>query len=47
MKVCKEDEYLQKQQLTEKLKKVLILCGNGGSMVPKDVMNEYYRKGLN
>ena len=46
VKVCKEDEYLQKQQLTEKLKKVLILCGNGGSMVPKDVMNEYYRKGL-
>ena len=27
VKVCKEDEYLQKLQLTEKVKKVLILCG--------------------
>lgn len=46
VKVCKEDEYLQKLQLTEKVKKVLILCGNGGSMVPNDIMDEYYRKGL-
>lgn len=28
LNVCKaENEYLQKQQLTEKVKKVLILCG--------------------
>ncbi|HDR4860084.1 MULTISPECIES: D-serine ammonia-lyase [Bacillus cereus group] len=47
VKVCKEDEYLQKQQLTEKVKKgTHIVWGTGGSMVPKDVMNEYYRKGL-
>lgn len=47
VKVYKEDEYLQKQQLTEKVKKgTHIVWGTGGSMVPKDVMNEYYRKGL-
>ncbi|HFJ9424385.1 D-serine ammonia-lyase [Bacillus cereus] len=47
VKVCKKDEYLQKQQLTEKVKKgTHIVWGTGGSMVPKDVMNEYYRKGL-
>ncbi|ARX65716.1 D-serine ammonia-lyase [Bacillus thuringiensis] len=47
VKVCKEDEHLQKQQLTEKVKKgTHIVWGTGGSMVPKDVMNEYYRKGL-
>ena len=47
VKVYKVDEYLQKQQLTEKVKKgTHIVWGTGGSMVPKDVMNEYYRKGL-
>ncbi len=48
VKVCKEDEYLQKLQLTEKVKKRYSYCvGNGGSMVPNDIMDEYYRKGLN
>ncbi|PEL51848.1 D-serine ammonia-lyase [Bacillus toyonensis] len=45
--VCKEDEYLQKQQLTETVKKgTHIVWGTGGSMVPEDVMNGYYKKGL-
>lgn len=47
VKVCKEDEYLQKQQLIEKMKKgTHIVWGTGGSMVPKDVMNGYYKKSL-
>ncbi|MBL2347267.1 D-serine ammonia-lyase, partial [Klebsiella pneumoniae] len=47
VKVCKEDEYLQKLQLTEKVKKgTHIVWGTGGSMVPNDTMDEYYRKGL-
>ncbi|ALQ67456.1 MULTISPECIES: D-serine ammonia-lyase [Bacillus cereus group] len=47
VKVCKEDAYLQKQQLTEKMKKgTHIVWGTGGSMVPEDVMNGYYKKGL-
>ncbi|MGE7846833.1 D-serine ammonia-lyase [Bacillus cereus] len=47
VKVCKEDEYLQKLQLTEKVKKgTHIVWGTGGSMVPNDIMDEYYRKGL-
>ncbi|PEC83226.1 D-serine ammonia-lyase [Bacillus cereus] len=46
VKVCKEDKYLQKQQLTEKMKKgTHIVWGTGGSMVPEDVMNGYYKKG--
>ncbi|PGK37894.1 D-serine ammonia-lyase [Bacillus anthracis] len=47
VKVCKKDEYLQKQQLMGKMKKgTHIVWGTGGSMVPKDVMNEYYKRGL-
>ncbi|MEJ9112489.1 D-serine ammonia-lyase [Bacillus paramobilis] len=46
VKVCKEDGYLQKQQLTEKMKKgTHIVWGTGGSMVPEDVMNGYYKTG--
>ncbi|MGE6536859.1 D-serine ammonia-lyase [Bacillus luti] len=46
VKACKEDEYLQKQQLTEKMKTgTHIVWGTGGSMVPKDVMSGYYKKG--
>ncbi|MEI2315685.1 D-serine ammonia-lyase [Bacillus paramobilis] len=46
VKVCKEGEYLKKQQLTEKMKKgTHIVWGTGGSMVPKDVMNGYYKTG--
>ncbi|EEK79472.1 D-serine ammonia-lyase [Bacillus cereus] len=46
VKVCKKDGYLQKQQLTEKMKKgTHIVWGTGGSMVPKDVMNGYYKTG--
>ncbi|PEE81982.1 D-serine ammonia-lyase [Bacillus toyonensis] len=46
--VCKnENEYLQKQQLTETVKKgTHIVWGTGGSMVPEDVMSGYYKKGL-
>ncbi|HHT7191137.1 TPA: D-serine ammonia-lyase [Bacillus cereus] len=47
LNVCKvENEYLQKQQLTEKVKKgTHIVWGTGGSMVPEDVMDGYYKKG--
>ncbi|MGE7860934.1 D-serine ammonia-lyase [Bacillus mobilis] len=46
VKVCKEDAYIQKQQLTEKMKKSThIVWGTGGSMVPEDVMNGYYKTG--
>lgn len=46
VKVCKEGEYLKKQQLTEKMKKgTHIVWGTGGSMVPEDVMNGYYKTG--
>ncbi|MDA2137804.1 D-serine ammonia-lyase [Bacillus cereus group sp. Bc256] len=46
VKVCTEDGYLQKQQLTEKMKKgTHIVWGTGGSMVPEDVMDGYYKKG--
>lgn len=34
-----------KQQLTEKMKKgTHIVWGTGGSMVPEDVMDGYYKK---
>ncbi|MFC9449666.1 D-serine ammonia-lyase [Bacillus cereus] len=47
VKVCKEDEYLKKKQLIEKVTKgTHIVWGTGGSMVPQDVMNDYYKKGL-
>ncbi|PGO32766.1 D-serine ammonia-lyase [Bacillus cereus] len=47
LNVCKaENEYLQKQHLTEKVKKgTHIVWGTGGSMVPEDVMSGYYKKG--
>ncbi|HGA0511867.1 TPA: D-serine ammonia-lyase [Bacillus pacificus] len=46
VKVCKEDAYLQKQQLIEQVKKgTHIVWGTGGSMVPEDVMNGYYKTG--
>ncbi|MGF9940720.1 D-serine ammonia-lyase [Bacillus anthracis] len=46
VKVCKEDAYLQEQQLMEKMKKgTHIVWGTGGSMVPEDVMNGYYKTG--
>ncbi|MDH7998804.1 D-serine ammonia-lyase [Bacillus cereus] len=46
VKVCKEDVYLQKQQLMEKMQKgTHIVWGTGGSMVPEDVMNGYYKTG--
>ncbi|WP_144649743.1 D-serine ammonia-lyase [Bacillus cereus] len=47
VKVFKEDTYLHKQQLTEKMKKgAHIVWGTGGSMVPEDVMNGYYKTGV-
>jgi len=46
VRVCKEDAYLQKQQLMEKMQKgTHIVWGTGGSMVPEDVMNGYYKTG--
>ncbi|EOO22662.1 MULTISPECIES: D-serine ammonia-lyase [Bacillus cereus group] len=47
LNVCKaENEYLQKQHLTKKVKKgTHIVWGTGGSMVPEDVMSGYYKKG--
>lgn len=46
VKVCKEDAYLQEKQLMEKMKKgTHIIWGTGGSMVPEDVMNGYYKTG--
>lgn len=49
MKLCKEGkEYLQKYNVTEKVNKgTHIVWGTGGSMVPKEVMMQYYQKGLN
>ncbi|MDZ5609518.1 D-serine ammonia-lyase [Bacillus pseudomycoides] len=41
-------EYLQKHNLTEKVNKgTHIVWGTGGSMVPEEVMMQYYQKGLN
>ncbi|WJE54338.1 D-serine ammonia-lyase [Bacillus cereus] len=49
MKLCKEGkEYLQKHNITEKVSKgTHIVWGTGGSMVPEEVMMQYYQKGLN
>lgn len=42
------NDYLVKQQLTEKMSKgTHIIWGTGGSMVPKEVMQQYYQKGSN
>ncbi|SCC15233.1 D-serine ammonia-lyase [Bacillus mycoides] len=48
LNVCKaENEYLQKYRLTEKVKNGNhIVWGTGGSMVPEDVMNGYYKTGV-
>ncbi|MFZ7946722.1 MULTISPECIES: D-serine ammonia-lyase [Bacillaceae] len=41
-------EYLQQHQLMEKMSKSThIIWGTGGNMVPKEIMAEYYQKGLN
>ncbi|OIK09438.1 D-serine ammonia-lyase [Bacillus sp. MUM 116] len=41
-------DYLLKHNLTEKMSKgTHIIWGTGGNMVPKDVMMDYYQKGLN
>ena len=46
VKVCKEDAYLQEQQLMKEMKKgTHIVWGTGGSMVPEDVINGYYKTG--
>ncbi|WP_410982078.1 D-serine ammonia-lyase [Bacillus cereus] len=49
VKLCKEGkEYLQKHHLTEKMNKgTHIVWGTGGSMVPEEVIVQYYQKGLN
>ncbi|WP_459501381.1 D-serine ammonia-lyase [Bacillus sp. C1] len=48
VKLCKEGkEYLQKHHVTEKVRQgTHIVWGTGGSMVPKEVMMQYYQKGL-
>ncbi len=49
IKLYKEGtDYLSKLHLTEQLMKnsTHIIWGTGGSMVPEDIMNQYYQKGL-
>ncbi|MCM3337678.1 D-serine ammonia-lyase [Paenibacillus sp. MER TA 81-3] len=48
IKLCKEGiDYLLKHNLTEKMSKgTHIIWGTGGSMVPEEVMTQYYQKGL-
>ncbi|MCY9511208.1 D-serine ammonia-lyase [Paenibacillus larvae] len=48
IKLCKEGvDYLLKHHLTEKMSKgTHIIWGTGGSMVPEEVMTQYYQKGL-
>lgn len=41
-------DYLMKHNLTEKMRNgTHIIWGTGGSMVPEDIMKQYYQKGLN
>ncbi|MFW5435752.1 D-serine ammonia-lyase [Paenibacillus apiarius] len=48
IKLCKEGiDYLLKHNLTKKMSKgTHIIWGTGGSMVPEEVMTQYYQKGL-
>ena len=41
-------DYLLKHHLTDKMKiGTHIIWGTGGSMVPADIMKQYYQKGMN
>ena len=48
IKLCKEGiDYLLKHNLVKKMSKgTHIVWGTGGSMVPEEMMNQYYQKGL-
>jgi D-serine dehydratase len=48
IKLCKEGtNYLLKHNLTEKMSKgTHIIWGTGGNMVPEEMMEQYYQKGL-
>jgi D-serine dehydratase len=47
VKLCMEGkDYLRKHELTEKMKDAThIIWATGGSMVPKEILNQYYEKG--
>lgn len=47
-KLCKEGiDYLQNHNLKEKMSKgTHIIWGTGGSMVPEEMMTQYYQTGL-